>query len=171
VALYLVERELGPRIANAVEKLFEYERRGTVWHERGLIPVSDDSDSDTIVESNLSLTMDDSLRRSNDDSFSPVFDGTWNAGISTPIGKLTVLLNISTKNGQVQGTAKQGEAVVDFVDPIINGNRLTWSQRITKPMRLNLKFDVTVNGSVMTGIAKAGVLPASKLMGERIKQI
>lgn len=30
VALYLVERELGPRIAHAVEQLFEFERRGTV---------------------------------------------------------------------------------------------------------------------------------------------
>src|SRR5690606_12008459 len=28
VALYLVERELGPQIAHAVEQLFEYERRG-----------------------------------------------------------------------------------------------------------------------------------------------
>ena len=30
VAMYLFERELGPKIANAVERLFEYERRGTV---------------------------------------------------------------------------------------------------------------------------------------------
>ncbi|WP_246311092.1 DJ-1/PfpI family protein [Paenibacillus xylanilyticus] len=34
VALYLVEREVGPQIANAIEKLFEYERRGTVWQAR-----------------------------------------------------------------------------------------------------------------------------------------
>ncbi|WP_163856785.1 DJ-1/PfpI family protein [Paenibacillus elgii] len=39
VALYLVERELGPRIANAVEKLFEYERRGTVWKAEGVTPI------------------------------------------------------------------------------------------------------------------------------------
>jgi transcriptional regulator GlxA family with amidase domain len=31
VGLYLVERLLGPQIAIAVERLFEYERRGTVW--------------------------------------------------------------------------------------------------------------------------------------------
>ncbi|MGG2197146.1 DJ-1/PfpI family protein [Paenibacillus validus] len=39
VALYLVERELGPQIANAVERLFEYERRGTVWHAEGIAPI------------------------------------------------------------------------------------------------------------------------------------
>ncbi|MDQ0060553.1 DJ-1/PfpI family protein [Paenibacillus harenae] len=39
VAFHLVERELGPRIANAVEKLFEYERRGTVWRAEGIEPI------------------------------------------------------------------------------------------------------------------------------------
>lgn len=38
LALYLLERELGPRMAHAVEQYFAYERRGTVWHDRGLIP-------------------------------------------------------------------------------------------------------------------------------------
>ena len=31
VALHLLERSYGPRVAIAVEELFEYERRGTVW--------------------------------------------------------------------------------------------------------------------------------------------
>lgn len=35
LAMYLLERELGPRIAHAVETLFEYERRGTVWRAHG----------------------------------------------------------------------------------------------------------------------------------------
>ncbi len=40
LGLYLLERELGPRIARAVEELFEYERRGTTWHNRGLEAVA-----------------------------------------------------------------------------------------------------------------------------------
>jgi putative intracellular protease/amidase len=36
LGLYLLERELGPRIAHAVEELFEHERRGTTWHNTGL---------------------------------------------------------------------------------------------------------------------------------------
>jgi transcriptional regulator GlxA family with amidase domain len=40
LGLYLLERELGPRIAHAVEELFEYERRGTVWHNMGLEAVA-----------------------------------------------------------------------------------------------------------------------------------
>ena len=40
LALYLLEREFGPRIAGAVEKVFEYERRGTIWQNKGLEPVA-----------------------------------------------------------------------------------------------------------------------------------
>jgi transcriptional regulator GlxA family with amidase domain len=41
LGLYLLERELGPRIAHAVERLFAYERRGTVWRAAGLVPVEE----------------------------------------------------------------------------------------------------------------------------------
>jgi transcriptional regulator GlxA family with amidase domain len=35
LGLYVVERFIGPRIAHAVEDLFEFERRGVVWTSRG----------------------------------------------------------------------------------------------------------------------------------------
>jgi transcriptional regulator GlxA family with amidase domain len=38
LGLYLLERELGPRIAHSVEKLFAHERRGTVWRNTGHTP-------------------------------------------------------------------------------------------------------------------------------------
>ncbi|MBK1783734.1 DJ-1/PfpI family protein [Prauserella cavernicola] len=39
LALHLLDREVGPRIAHAVEELFAHERRGTVWRDRGEAPV------------------------------------------------------------------------------------------------------------------------------------
>jgi transcriptional regulator GlxA family with amidase domain len=39
LGLYLLEREFGPRVAHAVETLFEYERRGVVWRDTGRAPV------------------------------------------------------------------------------------------------------------------------------------
>ncbi|MGW9212131.1 DJ-1/PfpI family protein [Embleya sp. NPDC055664] len=38
LGLYLLEREVGPRIAHAVEELFAHERRGTVWRAQGPTP-------------------------------------------------------------------------------------------------------------------------------------
>lgn len=40
LGLHLLEREYGPRIAHAVEQLFEFERRGTVWRARGPVPTA-----------------------------------------------------------------------------------------------------------------------------------
>lgn len=40
LGLYLLEREVGPRVAHAVEELFSHERRGTVWHAEGPTPTT-----------------------------------------------------------------------------------------------------------------------------------
>ncbi|QHC23531.1 DJ-1/PfpI family protein [Streptomyces sp. GS7] len=40
LGLYLLEREIGPQIAHAVEELFAHERRGTTWCAQGPAPVA-----------------------------------------------------------------------------------------------------------------------------------
>ncbi|MET9711395.1 DJ-1/PfpI family protein [Nocardiopsis alba] len=40
LGVYLLERELGPRVAHSVERLFAYERRGVVWRAEDPAPVS-----------------------------------------------------------------------------------------------------------------------------------
>lgn len=40
LALHLLHRSYGPRVALAVEDMFAYERRGTVWTNTGRIPVA-----------------------------------------------------------------------------------------------------------------------------------
>ncbi|MNR60962.1 hypothetical protein D3C85_1825700 [compost metagenome] len=68
----------------------------------------------------------------------------------------------------IRGKATQGDEIVEFINPELEDNKLSWSLRITKPMRLNLNFEVAADGDLMTGSAKAGVLPASKLTGKRV---
>ena len=40
LGLHILEREFGPRVAHAVETLFQYERRGVVWRDTGRTPVA-----------------------------------------------------------------------------------------------------------------------------------
>ena len=40
LGLHILEREFGPRVAHAVETLFEYERRGIVWRNTGRTPIT-----------------------------------------------------------------------------------------------------------------------------------
>lgn len=176
VALYMLERELGPQIAHSVEQLFDYERRGTVWRAQGLTPTHF-THSDTQRENQTStdippeddqqlFTLGNQHTHLHDDAAR--FDGQWDTTIATPVGKLQVKLAIAINNGVIQGTATQGDETVSFIDPMLHSNKLVWLLPITKPMRLNLKFEVAVHGDVMSGTAKAGVLPASKLTGKRM---
>ncbi|USG65812.1 DJ-1/PfpI family protein [Brevibacillus ruminantium] len=165
VALYLVERELGPRIAHAVEQLFEFERRGTVWRNIDIAPRNGSAVSDPNAAMEPARLQEASGKGVTQAS---VFDGEWDATIATPIGKMAVKLHITTVDGAIHGTATQGDEMSAFINPEFTGNTLRWSQQIKKPMRLNLEFEASVDGDQMTGIAKAGLLPASKLIGKRI---
>lgn len=168
VALYLVERELGPRIAHEIEQLFEYERRGTVWRAKGIAPTTHKSLTDNEPNIVMNQTVVTSGILLNENTQTTVFDGNWDTTIATPVGKLEVKLYIKTISDVIQGTATQGNETIPFMNPVLCDNKLTWSLSITKPMRLNLKFEVAVDGDQMNGIAKAGLLPASKLTGKRI---
>jgi hypothetical protein len=95
------------------------------------------------------------------------FAGTWAVTIETPIGNMAVVFDISEENGVISGTARSDAESVEMLEPVADENRLTWTQNVTTPMKLTLKFDVDVDGDSMTGTSKAGIFPASKLYGSR----
>jgi hypothetical protein len=95
------------------------------------------------------------------------FAGTWNVTIDTPIGKIEAAFDITEQDGAIKGVGRTDKESVDFYDVVADGNQLTWLQDVTTPMKLTLKFAVTVDGDTMTGTSKAGFLPGSKLHGSR----
>lgn len=95
------------------------------------------------------------------------FAGTWEVTIDTLIGKMAVVFDITEAQGAIRGTARSDSETVEFIDAIADGNKLTWTQMVTTPMQLTLKFDVDVDGDTMTGTSKAGSFPASKVYGSR----
>ncbi|MEV6814784.1 hypothetical protein [Micromonospora sp. NPDC051296] len=94
-------------------------------------------------------------------------EGTWDLSISTPIGKIKAVIELRRQAGVLTGTAFGAGEEVPLSDVVLNGERLTWKQAITKPMRLNLAFAVAIDGDTLTGTSQAGRLPASKVTGER----
>ncbi|MEW2297997.1 hypothetical protein ABZ719_35795 [Streptomyces sp. NPDC006743] len=94
-------------------------------------------------------------------------EGTWNLSISTPIGKIEAVVELRDEDGVLTGVAHGAGESVPLVDMTLAGDRLTWKQAVTKPVRLNLAFDVTVDGDTLQGTSKAGRLPSSKVTGER----
>jgi len=97
-------------------------------------------------------------------------EGIWNLVIATPIGKQRAVLELTTVDGTLRGIARGDAEDVELAGLSLDGDRLTWAQSITKPLRLNLLFDMTVEGDTMTGTSKAGRLPRSQVTGHRTTQ-
>ena len=95
------------------------------------------------------------------------FDGAWNIRVASPMGQQSVRLEVVTDGGKVRGTASLGGDSAPLIDPVLEGDRLQWTQEITKPMSLTLKFDLTRKGDTLQGTAKPGFFPAMEVTGER----
>jgi hypothetical protein len=95
------------------------------------------------------------------------FAGSWDATLKTPIGVMNAVFLITENEGVITGTATSDAESVDMLDAAADGDRLTWTQHVTTPMKLTLKFDVTVEGDTMTGSYKAGVFPSSSVHATR----
>jgi hypothetical protein len=93
--------------------------------------------------------------------------GVWDVTVKTPIGSLAVVYTFTEHDGTLAGTAKARGETVPLRDIVVAGQRVTWRQSVTKPMRLNLEFDVMVDGDRLAGHSKAGRLPRSAVTGVR----
>jgi hypothetical protein len=93
--------------------------------------------------------------------------GTWDVTIKTPIGALAVEYVFTSAADGMAGVATLRGDTVPLRDIAADGQRVTWRQTVTKPMRLNLDFDVTVDGDILTGHSRAGRLPRSAVSGVR----
>jgi hypothetical protein len=96
--------------------------------------------------------------------------GTWNMTIDTPIGKQqATLVLIENADGSWEGTSRSHDSGEEgpLTDLTVDGNEVSWHQSVTKPMKLNLKCTVTIDGDKLTGKAKAGMFPAVTMNGER----
>lgn len=97
------------------------------------------------------------------------FEGTWDLAIATPIGRIDSVVELRSENGAVSGYAHGAGERIELRDIVVDGARLTWRQSVTRPMRLNLTFAVTIDGDRLTGTSRAGRLPSSKVTGTRRK--
>ncbi|WP_043664618.1 hypothetical protein [Streptomyces xylophagus] len=97
-------------------------------------------------------------------------EGVWDLTIATPIGRIKPVVELSREGDEFIGVARGAGEEVPLRDVVVDGDRITWKQSVTKPLRLNLTFAVTVDGDALIGTSKAGRLPASKVTGRRRPQ-
>jgi hypothetical protein len=93
--------------------------------------------------------------------------GKWKVTINTPMGERSGVLELLVSGKTLTGSLSDAEHHVDISDGKIEGNRLSWQAKITKPMRLSLKFTAVVEQDRISGAARH-LLGSATFSGTRV---
>lgn len=80
--------------------------------------------------------------------------GKWNITIKTPMGDKSGVLELKTDGATLTGSLSDADHHAEISDGRVEGNKLSWSAKITKPMRMNFKFTAVVEADRISGAAK-----------------
>jgi len=93
--------------------------------------------------------------------------GKWKMTINTPIGVKSGVLELLVSGNTLTGSLSDADHYVAISDGKVEGNRLSWQAKITKPMRLSLKFTATVDEDRISGTARH-MLGSATFSGTRV---
>ena len=80
--------------------------------------------------------------------------GKWHITIKTPMGDKSGVLDLKAEGTALTGSLSDDSHHIAITDGKVTGNQLSWSAKITKPMRMNFKFTATVVADRISGVAK-----------------
>jgi len=94
-------------------------------------------------------------------------DGEWAMVMSTPMGDQQMTGKFATSGDTVSGEliSPMGSQVFSGT---VAGNRVKFDLAVEQPMKMTLKYDLTIDGDAMTGKVKMGMFGSSKLTGKRV---
>jgi hypothetical protein len=93
--------------------------------------------------------------------------GKWNITINTPMGEKSGVLELLVSGTTLTGSLSDADHRVAISDGKIEGNRLSWQAKISKPMHLSFKFTATVDEDRISGAARH-MLGSATFSGTRI---
>jgi len=93
-------------------------------------------------------------------------DGDWNIVLSTPMGPQEILMHLQTDGDQLTGSLSSAEGEMDFAGTA-DGGHVRFDMKVTKPMKITLKYDLTIAGDTVSGTCKMGIFGKAKVKGQR----
>ncbi|HSW12931.1 MAG TPA: xanthine dehydrogenase family protein molybdopterin-binding subunit [Solimonas sp.] len=93
-------------------------------------------------------------------------DGNWKFVLSTPMGPQAFAGRMSTDGNALTGVFIMNMDEAHFTGTV-TGNHLQWDLKVTKPMKITLKYEATIEGDKLLGKCKMGIFGTAKLTGER----
>ena len=93
--------------------------------------------------------------------------GTYECITKTPMGDQKSDVTISVDGDTFTGSNVGAMGSMDLDDGKVDGNKLTWSMKMTVPMPMTLEGEATVDGDTLTGSVKAGAFGTFPMNGTR----
>ena len=93
--------------------------------------------------------------------------GTYECVTKTPMGDQKSDVTINVDGDTFTGTNVGAMGSMDLEGGKVDGNKLTWSMKMTVPMPMTLEGEATVDGDALTGSVKAGAFGTFPMNGTR----
>ncbi len=94
-------------------------------------------------------------------------DGKWNCSVMSPMGEQDFVLTVVQAGDRFSGSAEGGIGGKEIPDGSVDGDTLSWTMHISKPMPLTLACKATVHGDTLAGTVKAGFFGSFPITGVR----
>ena len=93
--------------------------------------------------------------------------GTYECVTKTPMGDQKSDVTIVVDGDTFTGSNVGAMGSMDLENGKVDGNKLTWSMKMTVPMPMTLEGEATIDGDTITGGVKAGAFGTFPLNGTR----
>ncbi len=93
--------------------------------------------------------------------------GTYECVTKTPMGDQKSDVTIVVNGDTFTGTNSGQMGSMEMENGKVDGNKLTWTMKMTVPMPMTLEGEATVDGDTITGSVKAGAFGSFALSGTR----
>lgn len=93
--------------------------------------------------------------------------GNWALTIQSPQGVQNNQLSIVADGEGFKGELRSSMGQVPVTDGKIDGDKASWTAKMSQPMPITLEFSATVSGDTLSGQVKAGGFGAFPFSGAR----
>ena len=93
--------------------------------------------------------------------------GTYDCVTKTPMGDQKSDVTIVVDGDTFTGSNVGAMGSMDLENGKVDGNKLTWSMKMTVPMPMTLEGEATIDGDALTGSVKAGAFGTFPMTGTR----
>jgi aerobic carbon-monoxide dehydrogenase large subunit len=102
------------------------------------------------------------------DTESAQVDGKWAMTIKAAMGAQEMTVTYVTDGTALSGVFESPEGSQSFEGGTVEGGKLKFDLKVEKPMKITLKYDLTVEGDSIGGTVKMGMFGKAKVTGHRL---